>query len=60
MIGLKPFDTEPVRKLKENVLEELDSDVSLISDEGEELGNERIGNNESCVRDKNAKNETFF
>ena len=44
-----------MRKLKDNVLEELDSDDSLNSDEEEELENERIGNDEWCVWGKNAK-----
>ena len=44
-----------MRKLKENVLEELDSEDSLNSDEEEELENERIGNDEWCVWGKNAK-----
>ncbi len=55
MIRSKLLDTEPVKKLKENVLEELDSEDSLNSDEEEELENERIGNDEWCVWGKNAK-----
>ena len=49
VIRLKPFDMEPVRKLKENELEQLGSDDSMNSDEEEKLDNERIGNNEWCV-----------
>ena len=49
------MDTEPVRKLKENVFEELDSEDSLNSDKEEELENERIGNDEWCVCGKNVK-----
>ena len=61
MIRLKPFDTEPMRKLKENVLEELDSYDSLNSVEGEELENKRIGNDEWCAWGKNAKQmETYI